>query len=73
MSRYIVRVVGSAAGMETYLARGREVGSEEVATHYAHPSNAWQAADAYRAKAPRVHIYMDVLDTRDEENRVPFE
>jgi len=70
MSRYIVRVVGPA-GMETYLARGREVAAQDVATHYPHPSNAWQAAEAYQAKTPR--IYVDVLDTRDPESRVLFD
>ena len=69
MSRYVVRVVGPA-GRETYLAQGREVDDQEVATHYPHPSNAWQAADAYRLKTR--NIVCDVVDTRDPESVVPL-
>lgn len=69
MSRYIVRIIGPA-GMETYLARGREVGRQETATHYPHPSNARQAGQAYRAKRAGEAFTYDVQDTRDPERRL---
>ena len=61
--------------METYLSRGREVGDPDVASRYPHPSNAWQAADDYRRKAKEMwpcNLYVDVIDARDPENRVPL-
>ena len=69
MSRYVVRIIGPA-GMETFLARGREVGREEHASRYPHPSNAWQAARAYREKRAGEIFTYDVIDTRDPERRV---
>lgn len=67
MSHYVVRVIGPS-GRQTYLSHGREVGSEEAATHYAHPSNAQVAADGYLHKTPK--IVAEVIDTRDPERRV---
>lgn len=69
VSRYIVKIIGPA-GMETYLARGREVGEQYQATRYPHPSNARQAADAYREKCEKhyaVPPFVGVLDSRDWE------
>lgn len=68
MSRYVVRITGPA-GHSTYLSRGREVGHEETATHYPHPSNAEAAALAYRKATPGVYVW-DVIDTRDPESEV---
>ncbi len=68
-----MRVVGPS-GMETFLAHGHEVYNQDAATHYPHPSNAWQAADAYRQKAQKIWpclLYTDVIDTRDPESVVP--
>ena len=69
MSRYVVLVVGPA-GKETFLSRGREVGQEESATHYAHPSAAYAAAEAFLLKHPVGSVICDVRDTRDPERRV---
>jgi hypothetical protein len=65
MSRYVVRIIGPA-GLETFLARGREVSYQHQATHYPHPSNAEQAATAYRAKRQSETFTYDVMDTRGE-------
>lgn len=64
MSRYVVAIVGPS-GMQTFLARGREVSRQEHATHYPHPSNAEQAGTAYLAKAAGLFTYA-VIDTRSE-------
>ena len=65
MSRYVVRIIGPA-GMETFLARGREVGREEHASRYPHPSNAEQAASAYRAKRQDETFTWQIVDTRSD-------
>jgi hypothetical protein len=71
MSRYVVRVV-ERDGVERYAMLGRLTDSQENATRFPHPSNAWQAADRMLAKfslnGPAV--YIDVIDTRDPERTV---
>lgn len=67
---YVVRIVGPA-GWERYLSHGREVELQSAATPYAHPSNAWQAAEAYQQK--KRGLYVDVIDANDPENTVPQE
>ena len=69
MSRYIVRIVGPA-GRETYLRHGREVESQDNATHYSSPSAAHYACCRYFDKHPRAKFVIDVMDTRDPERRV---
>lgn len=71
LSRYVARIIGPV-GRATYLFRGREVGDEEHATHYPHPSNAWQAARNYREKHKGLVLTYDVIDTRDPERRVSY-
>lgn len=68
MSHYVAVIVGPA-GLQTYLAHGREV-SYEHATHHPHPSSAWRAAREYRLRNGGVFTY-GVIDTRDPEMVVP--
>jgi hypothetical protein len=65
---YIVRVVGPT-GFERYLAL--RMVERPAADVFGHPSKAWEVADA--VKSALGNVYVDVIDTRDAEARVPHE